>query len=86
MREEVLNFYLKEDENKFSYTVDEILNEIQKQRHTYIKINNRDPIYISLENQDMHDFLVARCSEYLIMYNELTLPTSIFGMKIKVGE
>lgn len=83
MREEVLNFYLKEDENKLSYSEVDILNEIQKQRHEYIRKHNKTPIYIRLQDRSMYDFLVARYTESVIFHNKPTLPATIFGMKIK---
>jgi hypothetical protein len=56
MKKNTLYFYLKSDENKFTFDYHEILEQILEQKANFEKENNYSPKYIRI-NKDLAKFL-----------------------------
>lgn len=82
-KRETLIFELPSNEYKFSFTINEILEEIKYQKNEFEEKNNFEPKYISIKD-DLNNFLFGKLIDDVINIEkyENYNPKTIFGMKI----
>ena len=83
--QKTLLFVLKSDEDKISFTANEILQQILYEREHFIKIHNIVPEYIEMSD-DLCNYLYTQLIENNVIdidKHEDYNPKTIYGMKIE---
>ena len=81
---DTLFFVLESNEEKYEFKINEILEQINKQKNNFIKIFEYEPEFINIE-QKIVDYLFRNQLKVITIKN-IGYPKIIYNMKIKLRD